>query len=170
MPTTINVQSRPGIKPLIRLLRSRDPIQRAQARRSLVEMGKAATPDLTRLLTDRDEHVRWEAAKALVQIADPAAIPALIEALNDESADVRWLAAKAMIALRRDALQPLLTALIERSKSIHFCRSAHHVLCSLARRRHDSILSSVIESLESGETGVTVPPAAEAVLAKLRQS
>jgi HEAT repeat protein len=48
---------------------------RTKARRALVAMGKLAVPSLIPLLTHRKPHVRWEAAKALCDVADPLAPP-----------------------------------------------------------------------------------------------
>jgi HEAT repeat protein len=168
MNTTTTLPSPSDIASLITELRSRGPIQRAQARRTLVEIGKASTPMLVDLLSDPVEHVRWEAAKALAGIADPEASPALIDAMDDDSADVRWVAGEAMIALGRDALRPLLLALIERCRSTQFCQSAHHVLSSLNHHQSDSLLSSVLEALNSDHPPMAVPLAAEAALENMR--
>lgn len=52
---------------------------------------------LTPLLQDQNALVRWESAKALQRIHDPAAIDPLIRAVqHDEDADVRMAAAKAL--------------------------------------------------------------------------
>jgi hypothetical protein len=139
-----------------------------QARRSLIKLGEASTPALVELLSDDREHARWEAAKSLVGLADPAAAPALIRAMDDESPDVRWVAAEAMIALRRDAIRPLFSALIERCRSTPFCQSARHVLSHLKRQQRDPSISSVLQALKRDQPGLAVPLAAEAALKSMR--
>ena len=105
-----------GIPELIAALASPSPVARRKAREALVALGKPAVPSLIQLLSHRKPHVRWEAAKALGGIADPIAAFALVNALKDRDGDVRWLAAEGLAALGRDALHPLLAALIERAR------------------------------------------------------
>jgi len=71
-----------SIDTLIKQLSDKDGLVREKARLTLVDIGKEATLALTKLLTDKDQQTRWEAAKALVAIADPVAIPALIKTLE----------------------------------------------------------------------------------------
>ena len=78
-----------AVEPLIVALKSKNAAEREKAREQLVEVGHEALIPLLRCLSDDNEHVRWEAAKALEGIADPAAADALAESLNDESAGVR---------------------------------------------------------------------------------
>ena len=77
--------------------------------------------------------MRWEAAKSLSDIADPAAAPALVQALEDPETGVRWLAAEGLIRMRSACLQPLLHALTERADSVWLRDGAHHVLHDLAK-------------------------------------
>ena len=67
------------VEPLIVALRSKNAAERERARGQLVEVGHAALIPLLHCLGDDNEHVRWEAAKALEGIADPAAADALAE-------------------------------------------------------------------------------------------
>ncbi len=83
---------------------------------------------MVQALTDRRQRVRWEAAKALGQINNPAGAQALVKTLEDRDFDVRWLAAEALIALGSEAAVPLLEALIKRSKSPVLREGAHHIL------------------------------------------
>lgn len=59
---------------------------------SLARIGRAATPPLIDTLANGTPHVRGRAARALAQLADPAAIPALIAALDDDSPIVEYYA------------------------------------------------------------------------------
>ena len=124
-----------GIPELIAALASSSPVARKKAREALVALGGPAVPTLIQLLSHRQPHVRWEAAKALGAIADPIAASALVNALEDRDGDVRWLAAEGLAALGRDALQPLLAALMERSDRDWLCEGAHHVCRASSRRR-----------------------------------
>ena len=99
------------IASLVDALANVDGVERHAAREQLEEIGRPAVPALLTALQSPSEHARWEAAKALGEIADPSAAPALVSTLEDEKAGVRWLAATALINLGRDALAPLLRGL-----------------------------------------------------------
>ena len=147
-----------------------DPMVRTKARKALVTMGKLTVPFLIQLLSHRKPHVRWEAAKALVGIADPIAASALVNALDDRDGDVRWLAAEGLAVLGRDALQPLLAALLQRAQSCWLRESAHHVCHALVKKRKlGPILRPVLAALKQSEPEVAVPPAAYTALSRLRE-
>ena len=122
---------------------------------------------LVKALADPNQWVRWEAAKALGQIGDPAAAQALVTALEDKMFDVRWLAAEGLIAMGRGALVPLLQALMERSDSTWTREGAHHVLHDLTGGDIKEILLPVLAALEDVEPSVEVPFVAKAALDKL---
>lgn len=61
-------------------------------------------------------------------IQDPAAVHVLVEQLKDDNAGIRWAAADALIALRRDAIHPLLGALLRDFDLLWLRQSAHHIL------------------------------------------
>jgi HEAT repeat protein len=114
--------------------------------------------------------VRWEAAKALCGIADPIAASALVNALEDRDGDVRWLAAEGLAALGRDALQPLLAALLEGTKPSWLYEGAHHICHTLVtRKRLGPILRPLLAALKQSEPEVTVPPAAYTAMSRLRK-
>jgi HEAT repeat protein len=123
-----------SLQALITTLSSRNGLQRRRARDALVQAGTAATDCLIESLGSNSKTVRWEAAKALVSIADPKAAPAFEEALMDESFEVQWLAAEALIAIGRPALTPLLEGLIHSYGSVYIRQGVHHVLHDLDRR------------------------------------
>lgn len=112
-----------GIPELIAALANPSPVARRKAREALMALGKPAVPSLIQLLSHRKPHARWEAAKALGGIGDPIAAFALVNALKDRDGDVRWLAAEGLAALGRDALHPLLAALIEQADSDWLCEA-----------------------------------------------
>jgi HEAT repeat protein len=157
-----------GIDALIAKLRTHDGLVREQARKTLVAMGSKAVASLLPLLTDSNDQVRWEAAKALSEIGDPSAASALVVALEDESFGVRWLAADGLIAMGRDALPPLLEALEEDGDSLWLREGAHHVLRMLAAEHglHDRV-APVLTALEGLEPDIDVPLAARKALETL---
>jgi hypothetical protein len=156
------------INSLIAELTCDDVVQCQKARKTLVSIGKPAVAPLVKALKGRKEQVRWEAAKALGQIADTSATTALLEALEDKDFDIRWLAAEGLIAIGEDGLVPLLKALIKRSDSTWFRNGAHHVLHDMARKGFYDQVRPVLVALEDVESYIEVPLAAKSVLNKLR--
>jgi HEAT repeat protein len=144
-----------------------DTLVRVHARDWLVGIGGPAVPALIEALADPNRQVRWDAAKALSQIADPAAAPALVRALRDRGFGIRWLAAEGLIALGSKGLVPLLRALIQHSDSVWLRQGAHHVLHDLAKRDLKDVLQPVLAALEGIEPSLTVPLAARAALEAL---
>ena len=162
--------SRSEVHTLIAALAHENPVSRQSARESLVAIGKPAVDLLIQLLGDAKPHARWEAAKALTAIRDPASASALIMALEDKDSDVRWLAAQALIVLRRHALEPLLTALSDRSDSPWLREGAHHVLHDLHKRQALVLVKPVLAALDEPEPEITVPAAAYTALNELKSS
>ena len=155
------------INSLITDLGSKDGLVRVRARRSLVAIGGQAVDPLVEELASKKQWTRWEAAKALGQIGDPSATQALIIALEDEMFDVRWLAAEGLLAIGREALVPLLHALIERSDSEWLWEGAHHVFHDLSSGELGEVLRPILAVLDDVDASVEVPFAAEAALNKL---
>jgi nucleotide-binding universal stress UspA family protein len=145
-------------------LASEDGIVRMKARRSLVAMGGQAVGPLVEALRSKNDWVRWEAAKALGQIADPAATQALLAALRDEEFDVRWLAAEGLIHIGSKVVKPLLRALIEYSDSLWMREGAHHVLHDLPLSNIKQTLKPVLSALEDVEPSLEVATTAETAL------
>ena len=156
------------IKSSIANLRSEDGIVRHKARETLTLIGKQAVRQLIPLLKDPNDDVRWEAAKALAEIADPRAASELVATLEDHNFGVRWLAAEGLIALGQDALIPLLEALIKRSDSVWLREGAHHVLHDLSKGDLDlkDLVAPVIAGLEGVDPEIEVH---EPVLEALEQ-
>lgn len=157
------------LHPLIAALSSHDVLARTRARQALVEMGAPVVDQLIVALRSPSHTTRWEAAKALGEIADPLAAPALIAALDDDRFDVRWLAAMGVIALREAGLVPLLEALVQLPLDKGNLREgAHHVLRSQLGGAYDTIIAPVVAALEGSEASLTVPLAAYRALGALR--
>jgi HEAT repeat protein len=149
---------------LIEILCGANATQREHTRKALVAEGKAAVKPLIELLTDPRPHVRWEAAKALSDIGDPAAANALVEALDDEESDVRWLAAVGLVAMKHKGLKALLLALIERPDTIWLREGAHHICHELVRKELFRQLVPLLKALEQPDPEVSVPLAAYDVM------
>lgn len=145
------------IKALVADLASHDDTVRVMARHSIVAMGKVAVPSLIEALKNKNNLMRWEAAKALGEIGDPKTALALVDALEDEEFDVRWLAAEGLIKMNINALKPLLQALENRGDSFFLQEGAHHVLHDLAKGALRKYLAPVLAALERLEPGEEVP-------------
>ncbi len=140
------------LEQLIADLNCDDFIQCQKTRRKLVEMGNAAVPRLVNELSNDKYWVRWEATKALGQIADKSSSQALVAALEDKEFDVRWLAAEALIRIGKAAMEPLLTALADHGdKSISLRHGAHHVLHDMEKGNLSEMLKPVMASVEDSE-------------------
>ena len=148
------------IEGLIMALASHNDSVRVKARHSLVAMGKAPVPLLTKALKSENSLTKWEAAKALGEIGDPSTAPILVEALEDEDFDVRWLAAEGLTKMNINALKPLLRALEKRGDSFFLQEGAHHVFHDLAKGALRKFLAPVLAALEGLEPGEEVPWAA----------
>jgi HEAT repeat protein len=155
------------IDSLIADLTCDDVVLCQKARKALVSIGKPAVPSLVKLLPHQKEQLRWEAVKALSQIADSSTTRVFLDSLEDKDFDIRWLAAEGLIAIGKDVLAPLLKALINHSDSIWFRNGAHHVLHDLARRGLYDKVRPVLFALEDVEPSIEVPLAAKAVLSQI---
>jgi len=152
---------------LMSRLSDKDGLVRERARLALVYIGEQAVVPLIEALSDRRKKLRWEAARALSDIASPVAVPALVTALQDKDFDVRWLAAQGLIAIGREAIVPLLEALLEYSDSVWLRQGAHHVLHDLEEDDLEETLEPVMSALESLDPAVEVPVAARVALYSL---
>lgn len=153
---------------LIVEMQSRDGGARKRAREALARIGPHAVRKLTPLLETGDTEVRWEAAKALADIADPSSSPNLVASLEDDDGDVRWLAAVGLSAIGSAALVPLLHVLHHKPESALLREGAHHVLRGLATAEFKPILAPVITALESADPEHGVRASAEGALAMVR--
>jgi len=163
--TAGNIISRKeDIGSLVAALASPDRVTRQTARETLVAVGHPAVGPLIPLLDDRHDHVRWEAAKSLADLGDPAAAQALVQTLEDRDAGIRWLAAEGLIKMHRASLKPLFQALIERPDSPWLREGAHHVLHDLAKMGLAEGALPVLAALEGIEPSATVPSAARRAL------
>lgn len=152
------------LQALLAALRDEDGVKRAEARERVVARGAEAVPALREMLTDERFHVRWEAAKALAEIAAPEAAPDLVRSLYDQEPDVRWLAAEALAAIGRPALVPLLGALVKDSDSIHMHEGIHRVGAETKDPEMKARLAPLREILDDPNRAPELVPTAHATL------
>ncbi len=158
------------IEQLVDKLCADDGATRMKAREQLVKMGGI---DVTRALmiemNDPRRDVRWEAAKALVAIADPIAASALAHHLSDQDGDIRWLAAEGLAELGEPGLLVVLNASMRQASGSDFCKAAHHAFKEFRKHRvHSEQLDKVIEACEASEPGVSLPVAAYEALQQIK--
>ena len=98
-----------------------------------------------------EPRLRWEAAKALTEIPEPAAIPGSIALLGERRSEIRWLAAVGLINLGTRSVPYVLEALTKQAGSREFQQGSHHVFNDLAARNTvlAEILGPVLEVLDS---------------------
>lgn len=150
---------------LIKNLGNKDGILRVKSRNKLVSIGASAVPILEKALTDKNQWCRWEAAKALGEIASPEATGALINSLEDKSFDVRWLAAEDLVAIGSAVVVPMLKVLVNKSDSIWIREGAHHIFHGLIKRnKFSQTLRPVLAALEDIYDSYSMTFAAEKAL------
>ncbi|MCC6385899.1 MAG: HEAT repeat domain-containing protein [Dehalococcoidia bacterium] len=135
-------------------LRSDSPRRRREAREALAATGSAATAQVVGALETGNDGLRWEAARVLADLHDPASAGALASALMDDDAGVRWLAAEALIAIGPACLLPLLRLLLRRSDSAWLREGVHHVLSVVGSTAPPEV-AAVLHALE----GIAAPTA-----------
>ncbi|MCB9850771.1 MAG: HEAT repeat domain-containing protein [Phycisphaerales bacterium] len=157
------------VSSLIQKLASPAGMTRLHAREALIDAGDDAVDALIEALRDKRAIVRWEAAKALVNIPRRRAAPALVDALQDNEFDVRWLAAEALISQGPDALLPLMEALTQHADSVWLREGAHHVLKSLRDRHTADVVKPVLAALDYYDADLSAPAAARDAIALLKK-
>ncbi len=146
-----------------------DITPRRRAREALVRMGEESLPALHEGLARGSFLVRWEVAKALMEMKSPRSIPALIGALEDEEQDVRWLAAVALAEIGRESLAPLFEAVLDNLSSLFLRQGVHHVLTIYRDPELRAPLLRLREALGPLENDVGIVQALEDALKILRQ-
>ncbi|MHB8870489.1 MAG: HEAT repeat domain-containing protein [Thermoleophilia bacterium] len=131
------------LEELVAQLGDQDGVTRQRARDTLTAISDEAVPHLVRLLGSQQERLRWEAAKALTEIPDPAAITGLVSLLADPASEIRWLAAKGLIRLGNRSVPPVLRALAEHGADKGFRAASHHMLHDLSEK--NGVLREIVE-------------------------
>jgi HEAT repeat protein len=169
MSADSNAQSN-DVSGLVATLGDSNGLARQRAREELVDIGHPAVPSLRIALASPHEQVRWEAAKALSEIAAPESAPGLVMALEDREFSVRWIAAEGLVAIGHRSVEPLLEALVARGDRQWLQEGAHHVLKALSKRGMYEAIAPVLAALEGMEPELVAPPAAKAALNAMRAS
>lgn len=149
---------------LVCQLSSKDMLERMKAREALVEMGATAVPAVAALADAKDDHIRWECAKTLSEIADASSINTLIQLLEDSEEGARWDAAIGLIAIGQPAVTPLLRAIIHRSVDRTIIAGARHVMHEFSKTPWGDFLRPVYEALNSFHASASAPVAADKAL------
>ncbi len=137
----------------------------------MVDIGQPTVPALRTALTSPHEQVRWEAAKALSDIAAPESAPGLVTALEVREFSVRWIAAEGLVAIGHRSIEPLLEALLVQGDRQWLREGAHHVLKALSKRgSYEAAIAPVLAALEGMEPELVVPPAAKSALKSMQSS
>ena len=152
------------IRRLVGRLGSEDVVERQQARQSLARIGKVAVPHLLPLLQSDDSRERWEAAKTLVPIGDPAATDALIETFESDDENLRWVAGEALVAIGQPAVDACLNSIIKRISTGFMRQGMHHVMHEFVGTTWGQFLQPVWEALDSAAWSMAGPLAAERAL------
>jgi HEAT repeat protein len=158
------------IEELLAKLADSDGGTRQRARETLVAIGEPAVPSLVGLLGSPQVRLRWEAAKTLTEIPDPAAIPGLVLLLADAEADIRWLAAIGLIGMGTRSLPDVLQSLAGGAESKGFRDACHHVLHDLSELDGAvrEILKPVLTALGDMDPRELVAQRAETALHEVR--
>lgn len=165
-----NVSGSQTIDKLIDQLTCDDMAMCREARHQLVAIGSPAVDSLIAAISGHGhkEWVRWEATKALGEIADPKAIEPLIDRLEDKNFDIRWMAAESLVPFGQAVFGPLLRRLIERPQSSWLRLAAHHVMRLASDQKTREIVKPVLEAIESNDPAPQIPHAAKSALDRLR--
>jgi HEAT repeat protein len=156
---------------LVQQLSADSPTVRTWARDTLVIVGEKTLPALVNLLDSHDAHVRWEAVKAMAEIAGPESTSDFLRMLDDPEPGVRWLAATGLVNLGYSSVPAVLRLLAARSVSKSVRAGAHHVLHDLSKRNTvlRDILKPVMEALGEADPQAVVPAKAAQALEELGQ-
>ena len=159
-----------SIAELVDGLRDKDGVMRASARWHLVALGTLAAPVLVELLRAPQQHVRWEAAKALEDIASPSAAPARSRPWPTPTAMcLGWPPPRWWRSVRRAC--SLAARLAGKPAPNQPCpdamyRGAHHVFHSLSKQTGDQRFDRLLEALGREDPELSVPLAAQELLGK----
>jgi hypothetical protein len=155
----------PRLAELIETLGSDDGPKRKRARETLTLVGEPAVLQVRSLLSSTDKRLRWEAAKCLAAMVDPASVDALVGLVTDEYSEVRWLAGSGLINLGPRSAAPVLASLIRHPDSRGNQEAARRVLRGLASDNGvlAEIVGPVVDALDHPDPAVIASAAAVAL-------
>jgi HEAT repeat protein len=123
--------------------------KKVNARRYLVEMGKAILPQLNNLLLSKNIRLRREASKIIEIIGDKESIPVLINLLEDDEGSIRWIAAEGLIHIGRESIVPLLKKIIENGDDTYLKMGARHAFLQLFNDNEKVHFQPLLQSLKN---------------------
>lgn len=158
------------IADLIEALGTDDGVERKRALETLILLGEQAVPSLRDLLSSENKRIRWEAARGVAAMIDPASVQAFVELLGDEYSEVRWLAGSGLINLGPRSVVPILGSLVRHADSSGHQQVARRVLRELSSDNDvlGEVVRPVIQALEHGDPAVIASRAAR-VLSQLER-
>jgi len=163
----------PEVRLLIPDLMDESTIKRKDARHALENRGEEVLEDLHYLIRSKNHQLRWEATKALEDIASEKSIPEFIKMMHDKESEFRWMAAEGLRKVGRSAIIPVLKLVEKSGQSPHIRTGAHHVLNALLTEGEKLEFENLMETLnnyyETGETAPVWASRAIKVFMKLRK-
>ena len=131
-----------AVEPLTKALE--DEYTRDSAVEALLRFGGGAVEPLINTLKDKDEEVRYKAAKALGKTGDKRAVEPLIKALEDEYYSVRQNAAGALDKIGdKRAVIPLIKTLEDENEHVRYI--AAEALGKIGDKRAVELLTKALE-------------------------
>ena len=119
-----------------------------EAATALVAIGETSLPALLAALSDEDDAVRQEVAKALGKLHDPRAVGPLIHALQDENAPVRATVVAVLAEPGNErAIEPLV-ALLAQDKNTFVRARAVSALGTLGQRDSAPVFAPIVSALK----------------------
>lgn len=170
--TGINEEKlKPEVRALLNDLMDDSTIKRKDARHWLESKGEEVLQDLHYLVRAKNHQLRWEAAKALEDIASVNSLPVLIKMMHDHETEFRWMAAEGLRKIGRGSILPVLELVESTGHSLHIRQGAHHVLNALFTDKEKLEYKNLMDALtNSNELGDTAPVWAVEALERLSKS
>lgn len=146
----------PKVKNLLNDLMDESTMKRKNARHFLESEGEAVLDDLYVLLRAKNHQLRWEAAKALEDIASPKSMKVFVKMMHDGESEFRWMAAEGLRKIGRESIPAVLKLVEDSGQSPHIRIGAHHVLNALfidqEKLQYKNLMDALSNSNELGET------------------
>ncbi len=153
------------LQSLLGTMASDKGMERKRAREILVLMGEKAEPQVRALLDEANKKVRWEAAKTLAAMVEPASLPAFLTLLGDHASDLRWIAADGLINLGPRSVVPLLESLLTATPVKGQGEMAARVFRELSSNNEvlAEILAPVLDALKEPDPAILSPRVSRAL-------
>jgi HEAT repeat protein len=137
---------------LVRVLIDNHDIYHQEARLGLSKLGSITEVAWQVALGHSDPHIRWHAARGLVEIGNLKGIAILADALGDENSSVRWVSSDLLARVGVQAVPSILDIIVRKPFSDECRQSAHHALISMKTYRAQECLKPLVSALSSPST------------------